>query len=211
VTYLLNIAVITLKPSSHVKTLETLKCPVPHRLIFCRTRGYGKARNTAAAVFGGYGLMVQFNDDLVLSPQIWRHILSLKRGEFMLTREGEHLCSRVFAVHLEDYWNVHGCDSKIKYVFEDGDFAFRAQKFGLKLKVLSPDFAKHIPHVHAFYKSKYIVPITWESCRLYVKYKRSFTDNPLRFFFPFHDYRVILQHFTLRSMFMIAWIIRGIK
>lgn len=205
---MLNIAIITLKPVDKVKTLETLHCPVQHKLSFCRTLGYGKARNTVAKKFGSSGLMVHFNDDLILSPQIWKQILNLKRGEFILTREGKHLCSRVFAVYLEDFWKVNGCDENIKYVFEDGDFAYRAQQAGLKLKVLSPEFAKHIPHIHSFYKSKKIVPISWESCKMYVKYKRNFDSDPLRFFIPFRDYRVVLQHLLLRVTFTIVWIVR---
>jgi hypothetical protein len=192
-----------------VKTLETLQCPVQHRVFFCRTLGYGKARNVVAKKFGS-GLMVQFNDDLVLSPNIWNVILQLKHGEFILTHEGNNLCSRVFAIHVEDFWKVNGCDESIKYCFEDGDFAFRAQQYGLKLKVLSPDFAKHIPHKHAFYNPKRIVPISWEFCQMYVKYKRTFTDDPLRFFFPFHDYRVVLKHLLLRTTFTIIWIIKGV-
>ena len=153
--------------------------------------------------------MVQFNDDLVLSQHIWNQILNLKFNEFILTHEGEHLCSRVFAIYLEDFWKIHGCDEKIKYCFEDGDFAYRAQQAGLKLKVLSPEFAKHIPHPHAFYNPKRIIPITWEFCKMYVKYKRNFTENPSRFFFPFRDYRVVLQHLTLRLTFTLVWIIKG--
>ncbi|MGD0071368.1 MAG: hypothetical protein ABSB71_07830 [Candidatus Bathyarchaeia archaeon] len=191
--------------------METLNCPVPHKLIFCRTLGYGKARNVAAKEFGCCGLMVQFNDDLVISPKIWDVILQLKHGEFILTHEGKHLCSRVFAVYLEDFWQLHGCDEKLKYCFEDGDFAFRAQQAGLKLKVLSPDFAKHIPHPHAFYKTKRIVPVTWEFCRMYVKYKRNFDDDPLRFFIPFRDYRVAFQHLLLRVTFTLVWIIKGVN
>jgi|WetSurMetagenome_2_1015567.scaffolds.fasta_scaffold20175_6 hypothetical protein len=208
---MLNIAVVTLKSADRVKTLDTLCCPVPFHLLFCRTFGYGKARNVAASKFGSSGLMVQFNDDLVLSQKIWNQINSLKHGEFILTHDGEHLCSRVLAIHLEDYWKINGCDESIKYCFEDGDFAYRAQQAGLKLKVLSPDFAKHIPHKHSFYNPKRIVPISWEFCKMYVKYKRNFDKNPLNFFFPFHDYKVVVQHLILRVTFTIIWIIKGVN
>jgi len=205
----LSIAIITLKPYSQIKTLDTLHCPVPYNLLFCRTKGYGKARNVAASYFKPFDLMVQFNDDLVLSSQIWNHILSLGQEEFMLTHDGPNLCSRVLAIHVNDFWKINGCDSSIKYCFEDGDFAYRAQQAGLKLKILSPEFAKHISHKHSFYNPKHIVPITWEFCKMYVKYKRNFTDDPMRFFFPFHDYRVLLQHFLLRITFTLTWIIKG--
>ena len=153
--------------------------------------------------------MVQFNDDLIISQKIWDHILNLKPSEFILTHDGEHLCSRIFAIHLQDFWQVGGCDETIKYCFEDGDFAYRAQQQGLQLKVLSPDFAKHIPHPHAFYNPKKIIPITWEFCKMYVKYKRNFDLNPINFYFPFHDYKVALKHLTLRVAFTVAWIIKG--
>jgi hypothetical protein len=206
---MINIAIITLKPTEKIQTLKTLRCPVPHKIVYCRTYGYGKARNTVTKTFGPKGLMVHFNDDLIVSSKIWHYILSLKRGEFILTHDGEHLCSRVFAIHIEDYWLIDGCDEKIKYCFEDGDFAYRAQQQGLKLKVLSPDFTKHIPHPHAFYNPKKIVPITWEFCHMYVKYKRSFDRNPLNFYLPFHDYKVVFKHLSLRLMFTIIWIIKG--
>jgi hypothetical protein len=155
--------------------------------------------------------MVQFNDDLVISPKIWAVLSNLKMNEFILTHDGEHLCSRVFAIHLEDYWRISGCDEKIQYCFEDGDFAYRAQQAGLKLKVLSPDFAKHIPHPHAFYNPKRIVPITSEFCYMYVKYGRHFDRNPLNFYVPFHDYKVVLKHLSLRIVFTVAWIIKGVN
>jgi hypothetical protein len=207
---MLNIGIVTLKSVDKIRTLETLNCPVPYKLFFCRTLGYGKARNNTALEFGTSGLMVQFNDDLILSQDIWHNILSLKRGEFILTHDGEHLCSRVFAIYLEDFWNIR-FDESIKYCFEDGDFAYRAQQAGLKLKVLSPKFSKHIPHPHSFYKPKRIVPITWEFCKMYVKYNRHFDKNPLNFFFPFHDYKVAVQHLILRLTFTVIWIIKGVN
>lgn len=208
---MINIAIVTLKPKKQIKTLETLHCPVPHRIIYCRALGFGNARNVAASMVEKKGLMIQFNDDLIISPQIWMHLLSLKRGEFILTCDGEHLCSRIFAFHLEDYWSIGGCDDKIRYCFEDGDFAYRAQQRGLRLKVLSPSFAKHIPHSHAFYNPKRIVAITWEFCQMYVKYGRYFDKNPLNFYVPFHDYKVAVKHLVLRVLFTIAWIIKGVK
>jgi len=207
---MLNIGIVTLKSANKVATLDTLKCPVSFRLMFCRTLGYGKARNIVALKFGSSGLMVQFNDDLVLSNQIWEQIINLKQGEFMLTHDGEHLCSRVFAIHLEDFSKIK-FDESIKYCFEDGDFAYRAQQNGLKLKVLSPNFAKHIPHPHSFYNPKRIIPISWEFCKMFVKYKRNFNNNPLEFFFPFHDYKVIIQHLILRVTFTVIWIIKGVN
>jgi hypothetical protein len=209
---MINIAIITLKTIDKIQTLKTLNCPYPHRLIFCRAKGFGNARNVAATYFGSSkDVMVQFNDDLVISPKIWKHILELKHGEFILSREGEHLCSRIFAIHLNDYWSVGGCDGNITYCFEDGDFAYRAQKKHLRLKVLSPKFAKHIVHPHAFYNPKRIVPITWEFCKMYVKYTRHFDKNPLHFYFPFHDYKVALKHLILRLVFTVIWIIKGVK
>lgn len=207
----MNIAVITLKSNDKIKTLETLSCSQPHNLVFCRSLGYGKARNDAAKTFGSTGLMIQLNDDLVLSPKLWSFALKIKRGEFGFQIVNEWVCSRVFIIHLEDYWKIGGCDNTIKYAFEDGDFYLRAIKKGLIFHSIPTELAQHIPHKHAFTYMKNIAKIDYEWTKLFVKYKRNVQHNMFRFFINPFDYRVLFQHFVLKVTFVIYWLIHGVN
>jgi hypothetical protein len=157
------------------------------------------------------------NDDLVISPELWRYVLSLKRGEFGLqvihnTKSGDQPCSRVFAIYGSDYWRVGGCDNSLKYFFEDGEFYIRALEAGLQFRRVPNECAVHIPHRHAFYDNKArVFAVTSEVCHVFVKYKRRVSCDFVGFFVPFRDYRVVVQHLVLRIGFMVYWIIRGDK
>ncbi len=204
----LNIVVVSNKPLNKIKTFETLNCPYRYRLIVCGAAGFGNARNVAAKVFGGSGLMVQFNDDLVLSSKIWDWLCGLERGEFAFQCVDGRACSRVFAIWLEDYWRVGGFDSSLKYYFEDGDFYQRAIDAGLRFRRVPNSLARHIPHVHALYNPKMcqMAKIDNEVARVFVTHKRHAFDRFNRFFVPFRDYRVVVQHLVLRSVFLVYWI-----
>ena len=204
----LSIVIVSNKPVEKMATLKTLNQPKFSSLIITRAFGFGKARNEGA-VLSGKGLMVQLNDDLVLNPNLWEFAESFKRGEFGFQVVGEWVCSRVFIINLEDYWRIGGCDSNIKFAFEDGDFYIRALKAGLKFRRVPDDLAVHIPHEHSWMSMKNIAQIDWEWSRLFVKHKRQAKRNMVAFFFrPFH-WRVIFQHFVLKTCFTIFWIIRG--
>lgn len=207
----MQIAIITNKESSQIRLFDSFYCPLPYRLILCRARGFGAARNVAAKAFGDKGLMVMFNDDLVLSPKIWDFIVSVKRGEYAMQVEGPHVCSRVLVVHLEDYWSIGGCDESLRYYFEDGDFHIRAQKQGLKLRVVPAEYAKHIPHRHALLKPNLYVAS--EVARLMVKYQREL-DSFSRYFVPFRyglkGISVVVVHFLLRVAALDYWLLRSI-
>lgn len=186
-----------------LSSLETKK------FIVSRSYGYGLARNDAAKFFGKKGLMVQFNDDLVLSPDIWNYLNSYQRGEFGFMVVDEWVCSRVFVIHLEDFWRIGGCDENIKYAFEDGDFYIRATQQGLRFKPIPSKLAKHISHPHSWWTMKNIAQIDFEWSQLFVKYKRKAKRNMFAFYFrPFH-WKVLIQHFILKVIFTIYWIIRG--
>jgi GT2 family glycosyltransferase len=191
-------------------SLKTLRQPVGSSLVVSRAFGFGLARNDGAKLLGNHGLMVQFNDDLVLSPKIWDFVFSVKHGEFAFQVVDEWVCSRVFVVHLEDYWGVGGCDENIKFAFEDGDFYLRAVKAGLKFKRVPDSLAVHIPHEHCWMRMKNIAQVDWEWSRLFVKYKRQAKRNMFGFFIrPFH-WHVVFQHFVLKVSFTVYWIIRGV-
>ena len=178
-----------------------------------RAVGFGKARNVGAIMSGKNGLMVQFNDDLILSSAIWAFLLTLKPGEFAFQIDrscGTHVCSRVFAIYLEDFWKVGGFDSNLKYFFEDGDFYHRAILHGLRFREVPETLAIHIPHAHAFYKPKKWLATESEFCMLFVKYNQNLISFSRldRFFVPFRDYRVAIQHFILRIIFLNYWLLR---
>lgn len=180
-------------------------------LGFSQTPGFGAARNYGAKLCGSSGLMVQFNDDLVLYPHLFSWLRTIQRGEFALQIVGSNVCSRVFALHVSDYWRVGGCDSRIKYYFEDGDFYIRALKAGLKFRKVPDMFVHHIPHQHALYNPVKNIYVSVEVARLYHKFGRNLRVSIFRFFVPFRDYRVVLQHFMLRCIFLCYYIIKGIN
>ena len=195
-----------------IKTLESLKdCPVPYQLITTNVQGVGKARHEGA-LKAKYPLIAMFDDDLTILPQVWKAILELNQGEFLLTHLGEHLSSRVFAIHKTDYFKVGGFDTSIKYTFEDGDFAIRAQKTGLKLKILPPQLLIHNEHLHRGASGPFGMNLGFwkEYARLYVKYKRQFEANLLA---PFtglpHDYKIAFAWLIVRSTLILSYIARS--
>lgn len=213
---MIYIVIISKQSGLESKTYRSLSCPFPHRLIISHAVGWGKARNAGAKASGQTGLMVQLNDDLQISPELWKFVLTVKQGEFafQIYNEGGFSvpCSRVFIIHLEDFWRIGGCDSKLKYYFEDGEFYHRAIANGLKFRCVPTELATHTPHRHAFYNPRNWLQVEAEAAKVYVRFGQAFI--PFRhisgFFFPFHDYRVAPQHFTLRVLFMVYYIIKGV-
>ena len=208
---MLNIAIITNKPTSQIKTLQTLQCPQPHRITLSRAKGFSNARNAAITIGG---LNIQLNDDLILTPKLWEFAQTIKPGEFafQLAHEatGDRPCSRVFMIYPEDFYIAQGFDKDLNYFFEDGDFYYRALSKGLKFRAVPDEAAIHIPHKHAFYKPK--PKAEFEAAKIYVKYGQLMMPfkHIDRFFIPFRDYKVALQHFVLRTTFIIYWILKGV-
>src|SRR3990170_8549332 len=113
------VVVVSNKPKAEMKTLRYLPFPkIWNNLYIARRFGYGPARNQGAEHFGTEGLMVQLNDDLALSPDLWNYARTYRQGEFGFQVVNEWVCSRVFIIHLEDYWKIGGCDNSIKFAFE---------------------------------------------------------------------------------------------
>ncbi len=153
-----------------------------------------------------------FDDDLTILPPVWTIILKLNKGEFLLTHVGEHLSSRVFAIYKTDYDKIGGFDISAKFTFEDCDFAIRAQRGGLKLKVLPPQLLVHREHPHRSSTGPFGMNISFwkEYARFYVKYNRQFESN---LFAPFirlpHDYKIAFQWLVVRSAFILGYILRS--
>jgi hypothetical protein len=212
----MNVSIVTKKPVNQIKTLQTLEYPI-NKIYFARKKGFGAARNEAAQYFN-CGLMLQLNDDLIINSEVLLHFAeSIQMGEFafQLAHEstGDRPCSRVFIIHVEDLARIGGFDNSLQYYFEDGEFFYRALNYGLKFRQVPDEAALHINHVHAFYRPKNWVASEAEICRLFVLYdqKLCLFENVDRFFVPFRDYRVVLQHFILRVVFLVYYILRGIK
>ena len=200
---------VVLISNKQIEDIRTLT-QIPYPCFISRVFGFGPARNYGAKHYGNSGLMVQFNDDLVLNPRIWGFIQAFKRGEFGLQIVDEWVCSRVFVIHLEDYWKVGGCMENIKFAFEDGDFYLRALQAGLRFRRIPSNLAIHIPHQHSWMSMKNIAKIDSEWSRLFVKYKRNAKRNMFAFFIrPFH-WKVVFQHFVLKVFFTNYWLLRGL-
>jgi GT2 family glycosyltransferase len=201
-----SIVIPTGKPI--VTTLDSLgSCPIPHQVITSTFNGVGKARHIGA-LKAKYPLLVMFDDDLTVSPLIWKTLLKLEDGEFMLTHVGEHLSTRIFAIHLKDYLRVGGFNSEIKFIFEDGEFAYRAQQAGLKLNVLPLELVMHIEHRSRAHVGPFSLNLHFwaEWAKMYVKYGKHFERNLFAPFEVRHDYKVAFQWFVVKTAFIIGYI-----
>jgi glycosyltransferase involved in cell wall biosynthesis len=141
-----KISIIIPSCKDKIVTLDSLdSCPVEFEVVVSKVSGLGRCRNYGARR-AQYDLIVMFDDDIVLSPEIWRHVLNVKRGEFGMAFLSGFPCSRVFAVHAEDFWRIGGFDESIKFTGEDRDFYVRALSAGLKFKEVPLGLIQHREH-----------------------------------------------------------------
>ena len=133
--------------TSRKRCVETLvSCPDVSDVVVCRDFGLGLARNNGARK-AKRELLVFLDDDLVVDPELWKHVLEVKSGEFGMTFLSGFPCTRVLAIHKADFWRIGGFDEKIKFTGEDRDFYVRAVDAGLKFKWIPMNLVKHQPHV----------------------------------------------------------------
>ncbi len=199
--------VVPSKKTSDVGVLNGSTCPLACVVVVSREVGLSRARNFGVKQ-AVYPLVVMVDDDVTLSAEGWRWLVDLRRGEFALAKVGEHLSSRVFAVWREDFWRVGGFDEELKYVFEDGDFAIRAERAGLKLKIMPINFFIHHEHRRGF-RFRNLAALDFEYTKILVKYKRQVFSNLFEFFWRPFDWRIKFQDFSFKVIFMVYWIIRG--
>jgi GT2 family glycosyltransferase len=200
---LISIVIPTAK--SEAKTIESLKhCPLPYELLITHANGLGEARHNAI-IAAKNELVAMFDDDIIIYPQLWQHVQSLKSNEFLIAHVGEHISTRVFVIHKADYLKVGGFDPKIKYIFEDGDFYLRAQEAGLVPKIVPQSLYEHPYHPPRTQNRKTLIHLSWEYSRLYVKYKRNLHNYPTDFFIRPLDYKVFLFHFPIKIIGIIFW------
>ena len=68
--------------TSRKRCVETLvSCPDVSDVVVCRDFGLGLARNNGARK-AKRELLVFLDDDLVVDPELWKHVLEVKSGEF---------------------------------------------------------------------------------------------------------------------------------
>lgn len=183
-------------------------CPIPYQLIVARDEGLGYARHLGFQRSNG-DLIVMFDDDLILDGKIWRYILRLEKGSFIMGVNYGNISTRVFAIHRCDYTRVGGFDCKLRYCFEDGDFYIRALRAGLTCKFLPSKLYAHIPHRHRTADRWLLVRLSWEYSHVLVKYKRYVFKNMFEFFLRPFDYKVFAWSFVTRVTGTLYWLLNG--
>jgi glycosyltransferase involved in cell wall biosynthesis len=202
-----EISVVIISGKQENKTLHSLNgLPDGSQVIVSTKRGLGFARNFGASCCTN-SLMVQFDDDLEVEPEFWSWLQNLKSGEFaMATVDGVNPATRVFAVHLSDFFKVGGFNPNIKYIYEDWEFFRAAVKHGLRFKMVPNRLYIHIQHTNRN-EGRNKFKIHWESARIWAKYPAYSGDffgrknplfNAMYFFFkPIRglDFKVFLVRF----------------
>lgn len=184
-------------------------CLVPHTFTVAYEEGLGKARDAAIQrSFQTWSdFIVMLDNDLKLSTELWSWLFQLKEGTYAMVKVGEHYSTRVFAIHRRDYFKIGGFNKNIKYVFEDGDFAIRAKKQGLILRIIPNTLFKHKQHPRNRYRN--LTALNWEYCQMLVKYKRYVFRNLFEFYWRPFDYRIKLHDLATKIPFTLYWILRG--
>jgi glycosyltransferase involved in cell wall biosynthesis len=206
-----KLSIIILSGKAENKTLTNLKsCPVPYEVIVTNIRGLGRARHEAVKK-ANFELIVQFDDDLVIYPNLWKIILGLQQGEFIMAHVGEHVSTRVFAIHKSDYYRIGGFNPEIMYIFEDGDFYNRALQKSLKAKIVSSDFYSHIDHRPRIMNRWLLVRLSWEHTRFFIKYKKNVNIKLWYFFRTPFDWRIISFHVPVKIVAFFYWFLKGVE
>jgi GT2 family glycosyltransferase len=200
--------VIPSRKQAPVAVSNSVSCPVKCEVILSSEIGLSKARNSGVRK-SIYPFVVMVDDDVTLLPEGWAWLMSLRHGEFALAKVGNHLSSRTFAIWRDDFWYIGGFDESFKYVFEDGDFAIRAKKAGLHLKIMPSSFFVHHEHKRGF-RFRNLAALDFEYTRVLVKYKREVFSNLFEFFWRPFDWRIKFQDLIFKTVFMVYWIIRDI-
>ncbi len=203
-----DVSIVVVSGKHRVLTTKSIKaCPEPYELNINRTTGLGLARHEGILKTRAE-LIFMFDDDLILNPEIWPFLFSLKEGEFMMANVGEHLSARVFAIHRKDYFAIGGFDTRIKYIFEDGDFYLRALKTGLTFRAVPKSFYEHVYHTPRMHNRYLAVRLSWEYSKMYVKYGRDVCSYPLEFFRRPFNWRIIPFHFLTKTVGIPYYLLR---
>ena len=181
--------IIPVQPGCGIQT-DLSNCPLNSEVIFIRNFGIGQARSIGASAAKG-DLIVMIDSDLVVAPELWTWVLSLKKDTFAMTRNVERASysSRVFAIHKDDYFKIGGFDSSLKYLWEDGEFALRASSLGFKVSPVPSRMYRHIEHQSRCQNRQSFIYFNWEYARLFVKFRRTIYPNLIMWFFDMLNLR----------------------
>ena len=165
-------------------------CPPNCEAIFVRNRGIGRARSVGASIAKG-DLIIMLDSDLVVKPELWTWLLTLKNGTIAMAKNIEHhnYSSRIFAIHIDDYDKVGGFNPSLKYLWEDGEFALRASNLGFKVVAVPSDLYQHIEHEPRCQNKQFFISFNWEYARLIVKFNRMIYPNVANWFFDLLNLR----------------------
>jgi GT2 family glycosyltransferase len=166
-------------------------------LGFARNYGAGKAKSD---------LLLFLDDDIVLDPDIATHVNSVELGEFGMTFLDGFPCTRVLAVHKDDFWSIGGFDKQIRYTGEDRDFYVRAIQAGLRFKPIPISLVHHVPHRARAKNIHIAIGSVRENVKFVMKYWRS---HPEVFKVDFLDrlkrgqFRTLLLQFVFAMYFLV--------
>jgi len=100
----ISMIITTIK--DNIVTMGSLEhCPVPYEVVISNKRGLGYARNWGAKQAKN-DLLVFLDDDLRLKDDIWKEILSTRKGEFKTTLFQDLPITRVTVFQREDFWSI---------------------------------------------------------------------------------------------------------
>jgi glycosyltransferase involved in cell wall biosynthesis len=205
-----NISVVIPSCKEEIVTLGSLdSCPVAFEVIISRDFGLGRCRNNGVRKAKNE-FIVMFDDDIVLSTEIWRHLLNVKRGEFAMAFLSGFPCSRVVAVHADDFWSVGGFDESIRFTGEDRDFYVRALSAGLKFKEIPLSLIQHKEHLVRS-KNIYVgIGSVRENMRFLLRYGRRF-PKVFRVDFLDRAKRGQAKTLLLQFIFIIYFMLKGVR
>jgi glycosyltransferase involved in cell wall biosynthesis len=168
----ISIIITTIKDNIiTIKSLE--RCPVPYEVVISKKRGLGFARNWGARQAKN-DLLVFLDDDLTLKDEIWKEILSTRKGEFKMGFFEGFPITRVMAIHKEDFWSIGGFDERFLYTSEDRDFYARAVMKPLRFKEIPVSLAIHVAHQRRSRNIHVAIRATADNVRFILKYAGRF-------------------------------------
>jgi len=165
--------IITTIRDNVITTASLEHCPVPYEVIISKKRGLGFARNWGARQ-ANHDLLVFLDDDLWLKDEIWKEILSTRKGEFKMTFFEDFPITRVMVIRKQDFWSIGGFDESIQYTGEDRDFFARALLKPLHFVEIPIDLTIHAPHQRRSQNIHVAIRATAENVRFILKYTGMF-------------------------------------
>jgi GT2 family glycosyltransferase len=114
------------------------------------------------------------DDDLRLKGEIWKEILSIRKGEFKMGFFEGFPITRVMAIHKEDFWSIGGLDERFLYTSEDRDFYARAVRKPLRFIEIPISLTIHMAHQRKSRNIHVAISATADNVRFILKYAGRF-------------------------------------